>query len=98
MISALNDYTILGIQTTIGFLADVLAHPEFTAGRTHTYFIEEHFADWKRHGGDEDLADAALIAAALACGHAPGAAGNDQRLKKTTPWQSTGKWSIGETQ
>jgi acetyl-CoA carboxylase biotin carboxylase subunit len=46
MICALDEYVILGIQTTIGFLKDVIAHPKFQAGETATSFIDKYFSDW----------------------------------------------------
>jgi acetyl-CoA carboxylase biotin carboxylase subunit len=44
--AALDDYVILGIRTTIGFLREVVNHPEFRAGRTTTAFIKQHFDGW----------------------------------------------------
>lgn len=94
MISALNAYTILGIPTTIGFLADVLEHPEFAAGRTHTHFIGEYFPQWKHRSGDGGLLDIALIAAALTDrGVDAGVTG--PKPKSPTPWRTLGKWAIG---
>jgi acetyl-CoA carboxylase biotin carboxylase subunit len=95
MISALHSYVILGIPTTIAFLADVLAYPEFAAGKTHTHFIEQHFSRWKQGTGDDSLLDIALIAGALTSSQASGTGTNAQMLKKPTPWQITGKWAIG---
>jgi acetyl/propionyl-CoA carboxylase alpha subunit len=95
MIAALNDYTILGIPTTIGFLADVISHPEFAAGRTHTHFVEQHFHGWKPGGEDGGLADIAMIAAALSMARSFGEGSKNQVEKNPTPWQATGKWSIG---
>jgi acetyl-CoA carboxylase biotin carboxylase subunit len=97
MISALNDYIILGIPTTIGFLADVVAHPEFAAGRTHTHFIGQHFSNWNQSSGTDNLLAIALIAGALACSQATGAGIDGRPRKKPTPWQTTGKWTIGGT-
>ena len=93
----MKDYTILGIPTTIGFLADVLAHPEFVAGRTHTHFIEQHFSGWKQGNSSGGSLDIALIAAALADSQGGVAGTRKQMLKKPTPWQTTGKWTIGGT-
>jgi acetyl-CoA carboxylase biotin carboxylase subunit len=97
MLSALNDYIILGIPTTIGFLADVVAHPEFAAGRTHTHFIGQHFSNWKPSSSTDTLLDMALIAGAFACSQATGAGIDGRPQKKATPWQTTGKWTIGGT-
>jgi acetyl-CoA carboxylase biotin carboxylase subunit len=95
MISALHSYVILGIPTTVGFLADVLAHPEFAAGNTHTHFIEQNLAGWKQATGDDSILDMALIAAALTSSEAMGAGTNAPMRKKPTPWQTTGNWTIG---
>jgi acetyl-CoA carboxylase biotin carboxylase subunit len=97
MISALHDYTILGIPTTIGFLAEVLAHPEFVSGRTHTHFIEQHFPHWRQSPGDRGLLDIALIAAALAGSPDTMTGMRSQMQKSPTPWQTIGKWAIGGT-
>jgi acetyl-CoA carboxylase biotin carboxylase subunit len=40
--SALHDTVLLGTTTNTAFLADVVAHPDFAAGHTHTGFIDEH--------------------------------------------------------
>jgi acetyl/propionyl-CoA carboxylase alpha subunit len=37
---ALRDFHILGVQTNIGYLLDVLEHPEFAAGNLDTGFLE----------------------------------------------------------
>ncbi len=65
MILALADYRVLGIKNNIRFLIDILGHPEFAAGHTHTGFIGEHFPEWtpKPPAGEFDLARAAAILA-----------------------------------
>jgi acetyl-CoA carboxylase biotin carboxylase subunit len=47
MLAALGDYQVAGVTTNIAFLADVLAHPEFVAGRTHTHIVPEYFTPWR---------------------------------------------------
>jgi acetyl-CoA carboxylase biotin carboxylase subunit len=66
MAAALDDYVVLGIQTTIGFLKDVVGHPEFRAGRTTTAFLKTHFEGWGEGGPDEETLRLALAAAAYA--------------------------------
>ncbi|ODU07713.1 MAG: biotin carboxylase [Pseudonocardia sp. SCN 72-86] len=39
---ALRDTVLLGTTTNTAFLADVVEHPDFAAGDTHTGFIDEH--------------------------------------------------------
>jgi acetyl-CoA carboxylase biotin carboxylase subunit len=95
MISALSELTILGIQTTVTFLRDVIAHPEFAAGRTYTSFIEEHMPDWTE-GGQEEYEEVALAAAAIAAHDRslrPGLT-NTAVKQSTTPWQTLGNWEI----
>jgi len=42
---ALCEFRIEGVATNIGFLQNLLRHPEFAANRTHTRFVEEHAAE-----------------------------------------------------
>ena len=47
---ALCENVILGVHTATEYLLDVMAHPAFRAGETHTRFLEEHFAAWAPDG------------------------------------------------
>ena len=95
MISALSDYVILGIPTTVAFLTDVVSHPEFAAGNTHTHFIEQYLPQWRKDERDGNLLEIALIAGALA-GSQPSSVGvREQMPRRPTPWQTAGKWTIG---
>jgi acetyl/propionyl-CoA carboxylase alpha subunit len=40
--AALRATVLLGTTTNCGFLADVVEHPAFAAGATHTGFIDQH--------------------------------------------------------
>ncbi|MFO7963212.1 MAG: carboxyl transferase domain-containing protein [Desulfobacterales bacterium] len=42
---ALCEFKIEGIRTNIGFLHNVLLHPDFVANRIHTRFLDEHLAE-----------------------------------------------------
>ncbi len=91
MIHALKDYVILGIKTQIPFMNDVLEHPEFIAGNTHTDFIPTHFSQWRLGHRHEKLA--AAVAAMQSFGDT--GRGNISVQKKTlTPWLSVGHWEI----
>ena len=37
---ALESFVIEGVKTTIPFLARVMQHPDFQAGRVHTKFLD----------------------------------------------------------
>jgi acetyl/propionyl-CoA carboxylase alpha subunit len=92
----LEDCVILGIRTTAGFLGDVVAHPEFRAGRATTAFIGKHFASWGTGEGEEDRKRLALAAAAfeaLSPGVAP--AGPGRKKDAATPWTTLGRWRAG---
>ncbi|MBI3967406.1 MAG: 3-methylcrotonyl-CoA carboxylase, partial [Chloroflexi bacterium] len=41
-LAALSRFAVLGVTTNVGFLAEVIAHPEFRAGRTFTDFLTAH--------------------------------------------------------
>lgn len=98
MISALSELTILGIRTTVGFLRDVIAHPEFAAGRTYTSFIERHMADWGE-GQNGECLNVALAAAAIASMKeaSPSKSTNRFREVVVTPWHTVGKWEIASS-
>jgi propionyl-CoA carboxylase alpha chain len=64
MIRAIDEYEIVGIQTTLSFCKYVLKHEAFTSGNFNTKFIEQHF---KPSDLDEKISDVeSEIAAALA--------------------------------
>ena len=42
---ALSEFRIEGVATNLGFLQNVLAHPDFVAGRIETRFVEERIAE-----------------------------------------------------
>ncbi len=90
MIRALETYAILGIETTIPFLRDVLASAPFAAGDTRTDFIDRHFSGWSQDPSGAELAIAvARIERSLerADADAPAAA-------RPTPWQTLGPWRL----
>jgi acetyl-CoA carboxylase biotin carboxylase subunit len=97
MIRALDDYAILGIQTTIGFLMDVIGHPQFRKGETTTSFIQDHFKDWTGKKDSEEKQKLTLMAAAFDSLHGASRGKSYHTTKKEvySPWLSLGKWRIG---
>ncbi len=67
MRQALDGYYIRGIETNIPFLAALMAHPRFVAGRLSTHFIEEEFPDGfgEEHMRMEDAAVFVVVAASV---------------------------------
>jgi len=53
--SALLDFHILGASTNIGYLIDVLSHPDFIVGRIDTGFLSREFHDWRPIGIPPEL-------------------------------------------
>ena len=92
MQAALRDVVILGPTTNVAFLQDILAHPAFASGATHTGFIEEHLAAW-RVSADE--VDAAAVAAALAGALRSGASGATAPSQRPSAWDTLGRWRLG---
>lgn len=96
MIKALDDYVILGIQTTINFLKDVIAHPQFQAGEATTHFIAQYFARWEGKKKTENARMIAALASAFDSVAKPVSSGiaHDQNTVPS-PWQTLGKWRLG---
>jgi acetyl-CoA carboxylase biotin carboxylase subunit len=99
MAAALDDFVMLGIHTTIGFLKDIIHHPEFRAGRTNTAFIKNYFDGWKESGKNEDKLRLALAAAAFddmdAATRPGGGPAREAKEDAAAPWKTLGRWRIG---
>jgi acetyl-CoA carboxylase biotin carboxylase subunit len=96
MILALSDYTILGIKTSIEFLASVMAHPEFVTGNTQTNFIGKNMSDWMEKKRKNRFVNEALIAAAISSQIKAAPRKRLQgKAEMPSPWLTVGKWSIG---
>jgi acetyl-CoA carboxylase biotin carboxylase subunit len=96
--AALDDYIILGISTTIPFLKEIIAHPEFRAGNTTTGFIKAYFENWREKEGPDEALTLALAAAALdelTPSPKPVKAAAAAEAA-SSPWQLLGRWRIGE--
>ncbi len=92
-VCALSDYIIIGIETTIPFLIDLVKHPDFLNGAIATDFLERNFKMWKK--SDKcDLLDIALVSAALSGEEIQ--IGIKSKKVIISPWNMLGKWRIGE--
>src|SRR5690606_33053551 len=61
---AIDEYKVMGIETTLGFGRWVMDHPAFQQGNIDTHFIEKHFKPENMDDGIEDHAQLAAILAA----------------------------------
>ena len=99
MARALEDCVILGVRTTAAFLGDVVAHPEFRAGRATTAFIGKHFSAWGTGEGEADRKRLALAVAAFEAMSpvraAAGPGGPLGRKDTASPWATLGRWRAG---
>ncbi len=93
MEAALRQCVVLGPTTNVPFLLDLIAHPAFVAGETHTGFITEHFPQWQPQGKTY------ILEAALAAALSQAQRGRTEKLPAqsvpTTPWQRLGGWRVG---
>jgi acetyl-CoA carboxylase biotin carboxylase subunit len=90
--AALADTAILGPTTNLAFLQDVLAHPAFVRGDTHTGFLAEHFPSWRQ--GSRDEAAAALVAALALVRPGGAPADGGSHTIAPTPWGALGTWRL----
>ncbi|MGC4046068.1 MAG: biotin carboxylase N-terminal domain-containing protein [Armatimonas sp.] len=44
---ALRCFVLLGVGNNLAFLQDIVGHPSFQSGETHTGFLGEHFPRWQ---------------------------------------------------
>jgi len=96
MILALSNYAVLGIKTSIEFLASVMDHPEFVAGNTQTNFIDKNMSDWKDNKKEKKFTNEAVIAAAIFSQTKTASKKRVQgKEEMPSPWLTVGKWSIG---
>jgi propionyl-CoA carboxylase alpha chain len=86
MVRAIDEYEIIGLETTLGFCRYVMNHDAFRSGQFDTRFVEEHFRP-------SDLTvekDDALLAAVLATMAKQGEI--DEHFNNTPDPTSNSKW------
>jgi acetyl/propionyl-CoA carboxylase alpha subunit len=92
LVGALRDTAVLGPTTNLAFLIDVLTHPAFARGATHTGFLAEHLPRWQQATTREA---AAAVVAAIALAQPAAAAATGEIPTLPTPWESLGAWRLG---
>lgn len=95
MIDALKEYVIIGLQTTIPFLIDVIEHPGFKNGETTTDFIQTNLSEWKAPMKRNFLKQALIATAVHSQKHEPSLPESTRKIQ-ITPWMTLGPWRIGE--
>jgi len=88
MVRAIDEYTITGIETTLGFCKFVIKHEAFTSGNFNTKFVENHYKpEYLDNVANEDVCKIAATLATLVFEHSKN--GNTQAELKA---QTTSKW------
>lgn len=95
MIIALKENVILGVQTSIRFMLDVLEHPEFINGNTYTNFIEQNMKQRATISQDDFITTLAVAAYSDMINKPKMFASIATEMP--TPWQSIGKWEIANS-
>jgi acetyl-CoA carboxylase biotin carboxylase subunit len=93
MISALNQYILLGVRTPIELLKDVMSHREFRAGNLTTHFLNDHLPGWKPKPPEQNELARALFAASRVSS-AKSVSSNGDTPGLLSPWQTLGQWEI----
>lgn len=89
MIRAIDDYRIVGVETTLEFCKFVLRHDAFVSGKFDTGFIGKYFKPEMLQDRNAELEEAAAIAAALIySGQNQKAAGNGESPVKKSKWKT----------
>jgi acetyl/propionyl-CoA carboxylase alpha subunit len=97
MIQALDNYVILGVETPIAFLKDIVKHPEFRKGNTTTSFIEEFLTPWRSESSEDGRDEKLALAAAAIWKHMQKQEASFTGTQKMpSPWQTLGAWHIGK--
>src|SRR6185295_6918283 len=65
MLRAINDYKIVGVETTLDFCSFVLKHDAFVSGKFDTGFIKNYFKPEMLNRESAELSEVAAISAAL---------------------------------
>ena len=89
MIRAIDDYKIVGVETTLDFCKFVLNHQAFVSGKFDTGFINTHFKPEMLNVEDPELAAIASIAAsAIFSGNSQKASSTDTGAVKKSKWKA----------
>lgn len=91
MIAALEDYAVLGVETTVSFLHDLLHLESFARGELSTALLDEQMRDWRPAA---DLLPVALAASVVDRQGARGRAQESAPDRVESPWQRLGEWKV----
>ncbi len=93
MITALNDYKVLGVRNAKKFMIDCLSHAEFKAGRTYTNFIEKNLSS--RSSQVDEVVDIAAAIASITSQTKPACSPGSKAATLPSVWEQVGTWQVG---
>ncbi|MCK6510311.1 acetyl-CoA carboxylase biotin carboxylase subunit [Myxococcota bacterium] len=98
MIEALRQYAVLGIQTPVAYLIDVMQHEAFGRGELSTHFLKDYFSNWQPSQDQVDLACLAYVLDEMfpAANNAASARSGGGEGVPPSPWQTLGSWRMNE--
>lgn len=87
MLRAIDDYKIVGVETTLEFCKFVLKHDAFVSGKFDTGFIKDHFKPEMLQANADDLAAIAALAGGMVFGSTKQAAATQEPAVKKSKWK-----------
>lgn len=97
LVTALSEFSLLGVRHTTAFLRDVIASEAFREAALSTRFVEEFFGAWRPDRAD---IEAGLIACALAAErrfggeHPPAARQSNSSVVSHSPWEQLSRFEL----
>ncbi len=95
LVQALRETVVLGVQTNLAYLIDVLEHDAFADGLVHTGFVESHMTPWPAEGVNGDATIWLAAAAVGFMGSSTTVRSNAGDLRPTSLWESLGPHRMG---
>jgi acetyl-CoA carboxylase biotin carboxylase subunit len=88
MVRAIDEYTITGCQTTLGFCRWAIQHPAFVSGDFDTHFVKKHFTPEVLNSSSEEE----MLVAALTAVQALSSKTGSTASQSTSPERQVSQW------
>lgn len=88
MVRAIDEYTITGCQTTLGFCRWAIQHPAFVSGDFDTHFVKKYFTPEVLNSSSEEE----MLVAALTAAQALSSKTGSTASQSTSPERQVSQW------
>jgi acetyl/propionyl-CoA carboxylase alpha subunit len=88
MVRAIDEYTITGCQTTLGFCRWAIQHPAFVSGDFDTHFVKKYFTPEVLNSSSEEE----MLVAALTAAQALSSKTGSTESQSTSPEKQVSQW------